>query len=826
MTQHSGQHLLKHLFIYHSAMMSYFPGDRKRSASVDTQGGLRPQKVARTDRQDDAAEQFGYDSRGRWMSPSGDIRQRLGSPSPHRDCLDQFQPRTLSSGLRSPQGLPVVSWEEDADRNAIKQESSSDSDSSYESECSGYSPGSERGECRGMTFRDRERHERRQRSMTYEQRRMRRDRSHNQQDRRLQSTSQTRQNPHAGGYRRQSAEAEVSRHGRGSTAGSYEHQATIPRPLESLIEKGEEASLLDVLKMIPVSTEQLKQLLSGALGQPERAAGDTERQWHCEQSGHVQGERGDRDHESRLYDKLNVKPKPMDSQQMRRLLSSICGQQGKDSADTDLQQSERHQQSSVYDRLQLMSKAKDDDQQGKGSSSENCDRHYYQQPSERDAYDRLQQVPKTIDSQPERDSSFDSYDQEYYKHPPKRQFQRGQRFSVSNKQSDDRRQRGNKLQSDNRGQRRNKSLSDDRGQQRNKLQSDDRGERGNKSQSDDRREQRNKSQSDDRGEQRNKSQSDDRREQRNKSQSDDRREQRNKSQSDDRREQRNKSQSDDRREQRNKSQSDDHREQRNKSQSDDRREQRNKSQSDDRGEQRNKLQSDDRGEQRNKSQSDDHGERGNKSQSDDRGERGNKSQSDDRGERGNKSQSDDRGERGNKSQSDDRGERGNKSQSDERRQRGNKTQSDDRGQRGSLPTAMEGLEGTATSQNNINRQEPREIDGEPDPGVSRWDMPQRLTPRHTDVQNVPEMIPGSRYHRFSFKGSWVPMTDAVCTESGQQQSSPQVAVVTVDSSAKEDKESSSRPTTTPAPSQPQHGHLQKSAPEPGEILCTVRGVIT
>ena len=231
MTLHSGQHLLKR------ATISCFPGDSKRSASVDTQDERRPRKVARTDRQDGVAEQFGYSSRDRWTSPSGDIRQRLSSPSPHRDCLDQFQPRMLSSGHCSHQGLPVGSWEEDAGRNAIKQESFSDSNSS--SECSGYSPGSRREECREMTFRDRERHERRQRSRTCEQHRMKRDRSHSQQDRCLQSTSQTRQNPHSGGYRQQSAEPQDSRHGRGAAAGSCEQQATVPKPLESLIEKGE-----------------------------------------------------------------------------------------------------------------------------------------------------------------------------------------------------------------------------------------------------------------------------------------------------------------------------------------------------------------------------------------------------------------------------------------------------------------------------------------------------------------------------------------------------------------------------------------------------------
>ena len=381
-------------------MMSCFPGDKRRSVSVDSQDGRRPRKVARIDRQDDVTEQ--------------ERSSYSNSSSRHR----------------------------------------------------GYSISSEREESRNKTFRVRKHRKKRRQLGTCEQRGW----SDAHLDRNLRSPSLKisegrivpEQSLPRGDYRPQGRQTAPDRH---------EQQVTIPRPLADLIEQGKGISLYDVLKVIPLGTQQLAHLLSGVLGQPEMPVEDTERRQLSEQSGHVECERSEVDGESTFCDKCDVESEHMDSQQMRMLHFGTCEQQGMGyiaaetqhaqnqqispqqgpyvSSDGYDQQYEQHplerqpeesQQSSLYDKLQIMSYAKDD-QKGRSLPSDSYDHQYRHQPPERQPdssqqsslYDKLQMMPKVEDYQHGRGLLSDSHDQQCHHQPPERQPDSSQQSSLYDK---------------------------------------------------------------------------------------------------------------------------------------------------------------------------------------------------------------------------------------------------------------------------------------------------------------------------------------------------------------------------------------------------------
>ena len=334
-------------------MTSCFPGGKRRSVSIDTQDGRRPWKVARTDRQDDAAEHFGYSSRDRWNSPSDDIRLRDDSPSPQRDCCSTDQ-ELSPSGCNSRQGFSLGPWEGDTGwktANGPKQDRSrySDCRSSHRM----YRVSTDREESRDRIFCDRKHHERSRQLGTCEQPGCP-DTPLNQH---LQSTGRKtskrrivpKRSLPPGDYRQygMAPDTEENQRGRQTAPDSHGQQGTIPRPLADLIEKGKGISLYDVLKVIPLGTQQLKYLLSGVLGPPERS----ERRQLCEQSGHVECDRSEVDRESTFCDKSGVDSEHMDSQQMRLLHPGTYEQQGMVSNATETQHSQS-QQPSLYDKLQ------------------------------------------------------------------------------------------------------------------------------------------------------------------------------------------------------------------------------------------------------------------------------------------------------------------------------------------------------------------------------------------------------------------------------------------------------------------------------------------
>ena len=368
--------------------------------SVDSQDGRRPRKVARIDRQDDVTEQ--------------ERSSYSNSSSRHR----------------------------------------------------GYSISSEREESRNKTFRVRKHRKKRRQLGTCEQRGW----SDAHLDRNLRSTSLKisegrivpEQSLPRGDYRPQGRQTAPDRH---------EQQVTIPRPLADLIEQGKGISLYDVLKVIPLGTQQLAHLLSGVLGQPEMPVEDTERRQLSEQSGHVECERSEGDGESTFCDKCDVESEHMDSQQMRMLHFGTCEQQGMGyiaaetqhaqnqqispqqgpyvSSDGYDQQYEQHplerqpeesQQSSLYDKLQIMSYAKDD-QKGRSLPSDSYDHQYRHQPPERQPdssqqsslYDKLQLMPKVEDYQHGRGLLSDSHDQQCHHQPPDRQPDSSQQSSLYDK---------------------------------------------------------------------------------------------------------------------------------------------------------------------------------------------------------------------------------------------------------------------------------------------------------------------------------------------------------------------------------------------------------
>ena len=358
-------------------MTSCFPGDKRRSVSVDTQDERRPRKVARTDRQDDVTEQE---------------RSSYSNSSRHR----------------------------------------------------GYSFSSEREEPRNKKFRDRKHRKKGRQLGNCEQRGC----SDAHLDRDLQctgrKTSKRRIVPERslppGDYRQygMAPDTEENQRGRQTAPDSHGQEGTIPRPLADLIEKGKGISLYDVLKVIPLGTQQLKHLLSGVLGQPERSAEDTERRQLYEQSGHVECDRSEVDRESTFCDKRGVDSEHMDSQQMRLLHPGTYEQQGMVYNATETQHSQS-QQTSLYDKLQ-MSKAKDH-QQGRYVSSDSYDEQCEQRPLERQSersqqsslYDKLQMMSKAKDDQKGRGLSCDSLDQQCCHQPSERQPDRGQQSSLYDK---------------------------------------------------------------------------------------------------------------------------------------------------------------------------------------------------------------------------------------------------------------------------------------------------------------------------------------------------------------------------------------------------------
>ena len=161
-------------------------------------------------------------------------------------------------------------------------------------------------------------------------------------------------------------------------------------------------------------------------------------------------------------------------------------------------------------------------------------------------------------------------------------------------------------------------------------------------------------------------------------------------------------------------------------------------------------------------------------------------------------------------------------------QQGRRFQSHEFGQEVRLPTSAEGLQGREIQLDNGLRQElppgnMRELHG---PGVTHWGKQQRLTPGDTDGQHSQGVLSGNMDHQF-------PLANAASTRSCQQfprSESRQLAAGTAeDESVRQEQENNSRPTTTPAPSFPPPGILQKSASElenTVKIICTVSDVIT